>query len=97
MAEELAPIEPGLYRHFEGGLYRVIATGHEVHGEGTAETPGEARVVYRAMQNSAIFGDQAFWVRDPSNFNEVLEVDGKKMQRFTKIEEPYDPSDLEYM
>ena len=66
-------IKTGKYKHFKGNEYEVIAIAK--HSE-----TGEDMVVYRAL-----YGDFGFWVRPASMWNEIVERDGQKMQRFTYI------------
>ena len=68
-------IRPGLYRHFKGNLYEVIAIAK--HSETLEEL-----VVYRAL-----YGEHGVWVRPVSMWNETVERDGKTYQRFTYIED----------
>ena len=66
-------IETGIYRHFKGGRYEVIAIAK--HSETLEEM-----VVYRAL-----YGDGGVWVRPASMWEETVERDGKTYQRFTFI------------
>ena len=68
-------IKPGKYKHFKGNEYEVLMMAK--HSE-----TGEDMVVYRALS-----GDFGIWVRPASMWNEVIERDGKKVQRFTYIGE----------
>lgn len=68
-------IKPGRYRHFKGNEYEVI--GVAKHSETMEEL-----VVYRAL-----YGECGLWVRPASMWNEQVERDGKKFQRFTLIQE----------
>ena len=68
-------IELGRYRHFKGNEYLVIAIAKH------SETQ-EEMVVYQAL-----YGDNDIWARPFWMWNELVEVDGKKVKRFTKIEE----------
>ena len=68
-------IRPGKYRHFKGGEYRVFCMAR--HSE-----TGEEMVVYQAL-----YGERGIWVRPASMWNETVERDGKKFQRFTYIGE----------
>ena len=68
-------IKLGKYRHFKGMEYEVIATAK--HSETLEEM-----VVYRAL-----YGDGGVWVRPSSMWEEIIERDGKTMQRFTYIGE----------
>ena len=66
-------IKTGKYKHFKGNEYEVIAIAR--HSETL-----EDMVVYRAL-----YGDFGFWVRPASMWNEIVERDGQKVQRFTYI------------
>ena len=66
-------IRTGKYKHFKGNEYEVIAIAR--HSETL-----EDMVVYRAL-----YGDYGFWVRPASMWNEIVERDGQKVQRFTYI------------
>lgn len=68
-------IKSGRYRHFKGNEYQVIGTAK--HSETLEEM-----VVYRAL-----YGSGGLWVRPVSMWNEIVERDGKKFQRFTLVEE----------
>jgi hypothetical protein len=68
-------IKLGIYRHFKGNEYEVIAIAK--HSETT-----EDYVVYRAL-----YGDGGMWVRPASMWNEAVERDGKTYKRFTYIGE----------
>ena len=74
--EELTPepVSTGRYRHFKGNEYEVIGIAKD------SETLEEV-VVYRAL-----YGDNGLWVRNRRNFEEIIERDGKKMRRFTRID-----------
>ena len=60
----------GIYRHFKGNLYKVIALA--THSE--EEKP---YVIYRQM-----YGDFALWVRPLDMFLETIERDGMRFKRF---------------
>jgi hypothetical protein len=60
------------YRHYKGGLYRVIALAH--HSETL-----EDLVVYEALYTSDI---GQFWVRPASMWFEEVETNGLKKPRF---------------
>ena len=68
-------ILPGRYRHFKGNEYEVL--GVAKHSETLEEM-----VVYRAL-----YGERGLWVRPASMWNETVERDGKRFQRFTRIGE----------
>ncbi len=64
------------YRHYKGGLYRVIALAH--HSETL-----EDLVVYEALYTSDI---GQFWVRSALMWFEEVEVNGEKKLRFTLVQ-----------
>ena len=68
-------LKPGIYRHFKGGEYEVIAIAY--HSETCEEM-----VVYQAL-----YGEKKLWVRPASMFDETVEREGKTFQRFTYIGE----------
>jgi len=72
-------ILPGIYQHYKGKQYQVIGTGR--HSETLEEL-----VIYEALYNSDEFGKNALWVRPLKMFTEEIEIDGKKVPRFKKIE-----------
>ena len=77
MKEPIRPIESdiaGLYRHYKGGLYRVICLAH--HSETL-----EDMVVYEPVD-----GQTGCWVRPASMWNEDVVVDGVVKKRFEKID-----------
>jgi cyclomaltodextrinase / maltogenic alpha-amylase / neopullulanase len=73
MSEEL---RPGRYRHFKGNEYEVIGVARE------SETEQEV-VVYRAL-----YGERGLWVRPLAMFTEIVERDGRRVQRFEYIPDP---------
>lgn len=70
----MSSILPGKYRHFKGNEYEVLFIARN------SETL-EDMVVYRAL-----YGSFEIWVRPASMWNESVEADGKRQQRFTFIE-----------
>jgi hypothetical protein len=73
-------LELGTYRHYKGRDYEVI--GIAKHTETLEDV-----VIYRGLYNSEEFGDNALWVRPLAMFLEEVEIDGKTVRRFEKIEE----------
>ena len=57
-------IQPGRYRHFKGGEYRVLFTA--THSE-----TGETMVVY-----TPLYGAGGFWVRPAAMWSEEVHRDG---------------------
>lgn len=66
-------IKPGLYRHFKGNHYEVIA-------EVTHSETEEQLVLYRAL-----YGDRGLWVRPKAMFCETVVVNGQETPRFSWI------------
>lgn len=67
-------LEPGLYRHYKGRDYEVIALARHSETE-------EWMVVYRAL-----YGEFGLWVRPLSLFTEpVQQADGEWVARFQRI------------
>lgn len=65
----------GVYKHYKGNYYKVI--GMAKHTETL-----EDLVVYQAL-----YGDNSIWCRPKSMWNEILEVNGRKVNRFELIED----------
>ena len=67
-------IETGLYRHYKGKLYEVLMTAKHSESE-------EWLVVYRAP-----YDDNSLWVRPYDMFMEKVQLEGKIVDRFEKLE-----------
>lgn len=67
-------VPPGVYRHFKGKEYEVLGISRD------SETLKE-KVVYRAL-----YGARGLWRRSPEMFLEEVEVNGKRVPRFQKID-----------
>jgi hypothetical protein len=63
----------GRYRHYSGKEYEAIGVAR--HSETLEEM-----VVYKAL-----YGEGAIWVRPLGMFLEEVEVDGRKIPRFTLL------------
>ena len=63
---------PGLYRHYKGGLYAVLATTR--HSESL-----EPMTLYRAL-----YGERGMWVRPAAMFEEEVVIDGLRQPRFER-------------
>jgi hypothetical protein len=68
-------IRAGIYRHFKGGLYKVISVAKHT------ET-NEEMVVYKSVND-----EHQLWVRPLEMFNEKVKVEGKLVPRFEFIKE----------
>lgn len=67
-------IQPGRYRHYKGQDYEVL--GLAKHSETEEEF-----VVYRAL-----YGERGLWIRPVAVFSEMIQVDGKQVPRFLRLE-----------
>jgi len=66
---------PGKYRHCKGGEYELLCVA--THSETL-----EPMVVYRAL-----YGEGGCWVRPRSMWYEMVEHNGQRVRRFTKIDD----------
>ena len=66
-------VKLGKYRHYKGKEYEVI--GVAKHSETLEEL-----VVYRAL-----YDERQIWVRPMKMFMEEIEIDGKKIPRFSPV------------
>jgi len=71
----LPEIEAGLYEHYKGNRYEVL--GVALHSETL-----EPQVVYRPLYETKA----PLWVRPYDMFVEDVEIDGKMVPRFRKID-----------
>lgn len=69
----LITTEPGLYEHYKGMRYEVIATVR--HSETL-----EPMTLYRAL-----YGEHGLWVRPAAMFNETVVIDGVERPRFRRL------------
>ncbi|MRW89479.1 DUF1653 domain-containing protein [Duganella sp. FT80W] len=60
------------YQHYKGGLYELVC-------EATLESDLSPMIVYRAANGT-------IWCRPRDVFFELVEVDGKQVQRFTPLD-----------
>jgi hypothetical protein len=76
LAHAAAVVEIGAtYEHYKKLRYSVITIALQ-------EETGEPCVIYRAE-----YGKNLVWSRSLTSWLEQVDVDGKKVQRFTKVEE----------
>ena len=68
-------IKKGIYTHYKGNKYQVIGIAN--HSETL-----EKMVVYKAL-----YGEGEIWVRPLCMWDELVDVDGKKIKRFQLDEE----------
>jgi hypothetical protein len=67
----------GIYQHYKGPKYRVLGTVR--HSETLEEL-----VYYECLYANP---NGQFWVRPKAMFEETVDIDGKKMPRFTYLGE----------
>jgi hypothetical protein len=75
MSSATAKVRPGRYRHYKGNDYEVIGIARHSETE-------EEMVVYRQL-----YGDHSLWVRPLTMFLEQVEVDGRLVPRFARVDE----------
>jgi hypothetical protein len=77
--ENLLPLpaepRPGFYRHYKGNEYRVVGIAR--HSETL-----EPLVVYQAL-----YGERGLWVRPAAMFVETVDVSGRRVPRFARVDE----------
>ncbi|QIV87495.1 DUF1653 domain-containing protein [Glutamicibacter mishrai] len=66
-------VEPGIYQHFKGQRYEVLAVGKHSETE-------EPLVFYRKL-----YDDYSFWARPLEMFTEHVERGGYSGPRFAKV------------
>ncbi len=66
----------GVYRHYKGGHYRVLAVAK--HSETMADY-----VVYEALSGTA---SNRYWIRPIDMFVSSVMLEGKQVQRFEWVE-----------
>ena len=71
--EKLKKVQKGRYRHFKGTEYEVL--GVSTHSE-----TGEKLVIYMSVD-----GKETLWARPYDMFTDVVEHNGKKINRFTLL------------
>jgi len=71
----MAEIQPGRYRHYKGNEYTVLGVAR--HSETLEEL-----VVYRQE-----YGERGLWVRPAAMFAETVEIEGRAVPRFQRIDE----------
>ncbi len=70
----------GKYQHYKGKFYEVVGVAR--HSETLEEL-----VVYRALYDHKIYGNNALWVRPKALFLGLVVVEGKKVSRFSIVED----------
>lgn len=68
----------GKYQHYKGNFYEVIGVAR--HSETLEEL-----VVYRALYDHKIYGQNSLWVRPKAMFLEKIVIDGEEIQRFSSV------------
>ena len=77
----MARVILGIYKHYKGGLYNVIAIGRD------ASTTREM-VVYHPMGDPKY--NSGIWIRSAKEFNECMELThDENVKRFSFVRESY--------
>lgn len=71
-------IKTGRYQHYKGGLYTVLGIGCHTERH-------EYYVVYTPTNQKPDLPD--FWIRPYDMFAEMINVDGKTIPRFAKLDD----------
>lgn len=66
----------GKYQHYKGGEYEVLLNA-------LLENTEESAVVYKTMYENS---KSEYWIRTEADFTAAVEVDGKTVPRFQKID-----------
>lgn len=78
MSSPLPPLpaepRPGRYRHYKGNDYQVLGLAR--HSESL-----EPLVVYQAL-----YGERGLWVRPAAMFTEEIELAGRRVARFARLD-----------
>lgn len=72
------PLKLGIYRHYKGRDYRVLACARDSETEAW-------HVVYRCL-----YADYSLWVRPLTSFTEAVNIDGEPVARFAWLK-PAEP------
>ena len=72
-------LKEGIYRHYKGGLYEVIAVGTESDSHADV-------VIYKSVETGR------FFTRELSIFLETVEHEGKTVARFSLLDGKADQS-----
>lgn len=76
---ELSKIQPGVYQHYKGGMYRV-------HGLVKHHETLEDLVLYETLYENPL---SRFWIRPVDVFLEEIDREGERVPRFRYVgEEP---------
>jgi len=75
---DLPTIESGLYEHYKGGRYRVLGVGCHTEAH-------EYYVVYSPEHPKADVPEM--WLRPYEMFVETVEINGKTIPRFKKLDD----------
>ena len=71
MSAQSNRLKPGLYRHFKGGLYKVMEVATHSEDE-------QLLVIYQAL-----YGEKGYWARPLAMFTELVEYQGSQQARFS--------------
>jgi hypothetical protein len=68
-------ITPGIYRHYKGGIYKVVAVAK-------MDDSNEEFVVFHSVYQGLERGEGGWWIRRKDEFEEEIEYKGKTGPRF---------------
>lgn len=71
-------LEPGLYRHYKGNEYNVLGVGRHTEAD-------EYFVMYSPVEQKP--GAPSIWLRPYHMLIETVDINGKTIPRFQRIEE----------
>lgn len=75
---KIPTLEKGRYKHYKGNEYEVLGVGRHTEAD-------DYFVVYRTLKPKE--GIPQLWLRPYSMFVETVEVDGKTLPRFQKVQD----------
>jgi ribosomal protein S18 acetylase RimI-like enzyme len=79
------------YRHYKGGMYKVIFAGRIIGTEGDSDGVPVERVLYESLNDSDDYPKGTVWRRSLDKFEGLVEVDGRFVPRFERVApEPFD-------
>jgi hypothetical protein len=78
-------VTPGIYQHFKGGRYEVLLVERILDTDAPDAQDHTKTVIYKALYDSAVFGNNAVWARRLSEFEDMVLVDGVSVPRFQRV------------
>ena len=72
----------GIYKHYSGKKYEFLFLAKNANN---GDKNLEDLVVYKQLEDYGDYSKNTLWVRSLEEFTEMVEVNGKMINRFTKI------------